>query len=699
MFVMQEEKAQIYNINTETDGNLKLVERLKKELEISPIIHLNKDKLIQVSPTDILNAVREYSNNRSVLDEAKSIPLDFSLLEIDEIRREIERQNEIGSNNGLKLKPHETPDADEEELDLPEGTEDDEGSETETSKNKEDKKDNYEAIIRKKFASYYSRILFFAFCTEAQIISLREIIDLIESDAESKRIANNLDLNIEILKLLRSNINHYVLSNLEYKLQNINDLANDNNLKPKERASRAMKRFTRLSESEIVTPEFVSDKIINSLPDKAVDKNTMFLDIASKQGEFVYAVYKKFGKDVANKFYSIPTSKIAYEFTRKVYKLLELDVKLIEASYTSYDLISENKFIEKETIKINKKMKFNVILGNPPYQQSDGGAQASAKPIYNLFVDVAKQLSPSNIAMIMPTRWFAGGRGLNEFRDQMLNDTHISELHDFLKPELIFQNINLRGGICYFLWDKAYDNSKGLTKVFTYRDDLIPKINNRSLKTEDSDILIRHSVGIEMINKINSHPDFVSFENHISSLRPFGFRGYFTKDEKFRDSKKGLKDPVICYGKGKQTGFLEREEITRNTEWIDRFKVYTPRANNIGTELNDDNLNSFVGVPNTICTESYLVIGVDLKLNQSSATNLCKYLKTKFVRFQHSLGKASQDATSKTFRFVPTQGFTGKSDIDWSKSTQEIDKQLYAKYKFTTEEIEFLESMIKSMAE
>src|SRR5690606_1903307 len=256
---------------------------------------------------------------------------------------------------------------------------------------------------------------------------------------------------------------------------------------------------------------------------------------------------------------------------------------------------------------------------------------------------------------------------------------------------------NLRGGICYFLWDKAYDNTQELTKVFTYRDDLIPKMNNRSLKTEDSDILIRHSIGIEMINKINSHKDFESFESHISSLRPFGFRGYFTKDEKFRESKNGLTNPVICYGKGKQVGYLERDEISKNTEWIDKFKVYTPRANNIGTELNDDNLNSFVGIPNTICTESYLVIGVDLELNQSSATNLCKYLTTKFARFQHSLGKASQDATSKTFRFVPTQNFTNNSDIDWSKSTVEIDKQLYEKYKLTKEEIEFIERMIKPM--
>ncbi|MBL7753712.1 MAG: Eco57I restriction-modification methylase domain-containing protein, partial [Chitinophagaceae bacterium] len=317
----------------------------------------------------------------------------------------------------------------------------------------------------------------------------------------------------------------------------------------------------------------------------------------------------------------------------------------------------------------------------------------------NEFVNIAKSLNPDLISIIMPTRWYSGGSDLDAFRNQMLNDTCISELHDFLNPELIFQGINIRGGICYFLWEKGYDNSTLLTRVFTYKDDLNPSVNLRSLKTEGADILIRHNIAVEMLKKIRRRSDFKSFEKHVSSLRPFGFRGYFINDKKFRSSSKGLKEPVICYGRGKKTGYVNRTEIEKNTEWIDKYKVFTPRANNIGTELNDDNLNTFIGEPSTICTESYIVVGVELNLTKTSAKNLCKYFATKFARFQHSVGKASQDATSKTYKFIPLQDFTSKSDIDWSKSIVEIDKQLYKKYKLTKEEIEFVESMIKPMTE
>jgi len=696
MFQMQEHKSQIYNVNTESNGNSKLENRIRRELEISPIVVMNNNKIIQVQPADILDAIRKYSSSRSVFDEATTISIDYSLLEIESIKAEIEKQGQIGSRQGIEIKPSL---GEGDELDIDEGTEIDEETDEGTKKSK-GTEDEVAVEYKGQFAMFYARILFFTFLTDSEVKSLQEIINQIKGNRNNLRISSNLNLDTAILELFQKHLNPFILSELDYKIQNINSLANDLSITPIERASNAMKKFSRLSDSEIVTPEIVTDKIISSLPVNAINKSTMLLDIASKQGEFVYAIYKKFGKEVASNFYSIPTSKIAYEFTRKVYSLLELDINLIEKNYTSYELIKENKLIKDDIIKINeKKMKFNVIVGNPPYQQKDGGANKNfATPIYNEFVDIAKKLNPNCISMIMPTRWYAGGSDLGKFRDQMLNDIHISELHDFLKPDLIFQNINLRGGICYFSWNKDYDNTKSLTKVFTYNDDLTPKIYTRSLKTEDSDILIRHNIAVEMLKKIKSHSDFTSFEIHISALRPFGFRGYFTKDKKFRDSNKGLKDPIICYGKGKKVGYLNREEITNNTEWIDKFKVFTPRANNIGTELKDDNLNTFIGAPNTICTESYIAVGSDLKLNELSATNLCKYFTTKFARFQHSVGKASQDATSKTYKFIPLQNFTSKSDIDWSKSIEEIDKQLYKKYHLTKEEISFIESMIKPMA-
>ena len=693
MFQMQEQKSQIYNVNTESNGNTKLEGRIARELEISPIVVLNNKKIVQIEPSDIIDAVRKYSNERSVIDEATSISIDMSLLEIDEIRDEIEKQSKIGSKQGLEIKPTK---GEGDDIYVDDASDNDEDSDEVGTKQKQTQEDKID--YKGKFAMYYARILFFSFLTDSKIKSLQEIITQIKNDDDNKRIASNLNLELDILSLFQEHINPFVLSELDYKIHNINSLANDTTISAIERASNAMKKFSRLSDSEIVTPEIVTDKIINLLPNEAINESTLLLDIASKQGEFVYAVYKKFGKEVANNFHSIPTSKIAYEFTRKVYKLLELNLDNIERKYTSYDLIEENDLIEDETIKLNNNnMKFDVIVGNPPYQESDGGAQASAKPIYPCFVDVAKNLNPNYTSMIMPTRWYAGGRGLNDFRNEMLNDIHISELHDFLKPDLIFQNINLRGGICFVLWDNNYDNTKKLTKVLTYNDDLNPIVYNRSLKTENSEILIRHNVAIEILSKIKIKGDFISFESNTSSLRPFGFRGYFTKDAKFRDSKKGLTKPVICYGKGKQIGYLENKEITKNTEWISKFKVYTARANNIGTELNDDNLNTFIGKPNTICTESYIVVGVDLELNEQSASNICKYFKTKFARFQHSVGKASQDATSKTYKFVPLQDFTPKSDIDWNKSIEEIDKQLYEKYKLTDEEIKFIEKMIKPM--
>jgi hypothetical protein len=364
------------------------------------------------------------------------------------------------------------------------------------------------------------------------------------------------------------------------------------------------------------------------------------------------------------------------------------------------DFISKVKKGQSYWKAINDNdMKFNAIVGNPPYMEMDGGAQASAKPIYNHFVEIAKKIKPHYISMIMPSRWYAGGRGLEEFRDSMLSDKRIALLHDFINPEQVFPKTNIRGGICYFLWDENYNNDLSLTKVITHRDSESPTIALRLLRTSELNTFVRYNEAISIIEKVNNSADFLTFSNHVSSLRPFGFRGYFINDEKFRDDSIGLDSPVVCYGKGKKIGYVEKNDVTTKTAWIDRYKVFTPRANNIGTELNDDNLNTFIGEPGTICTESYIVIGADLNLNKTSAKRLCKYFSTRFLRFMHSLAKASQDATSKTYKFVPLQDFSPTSDLDWSKTIPEIDQQLYIKYKLNEDEIAFIESMIKPMAD
>jgi hypothetical protein len=698
MFQMQEHKSQIYNVNIEKNGNSKLEERIRKELEISPIVVINKNKIQRLNLLIFLMQFVNIQVAEAYLMKQPQL-LDYSLLDIEAIKAEIEKQGIIGSRQGIEIKGAK---GEGDDLDTDGETGDGEsGNENGGASKSKSGIDEIEIDYKGKFAMYYARILFFSFLTDSKVKSLQEIISCIKENQNNVRITSNLNLDSKILSLFEKHINPFVLSELDYKIHNINTLANDLSIPPIDRASNAMKKFSRLSDSEIVTPEFVTDKIISMLPKKEISKTALLLDIASKQGEFVYSIYKRFGQDVANRFYSIPTSKIAYEFTRKVYKLLNLNDSLIEATYTSYDLINESTIIQKDTIKINKKnMKFNVIVGNPPYQQKEGGANSNtALPIYNQFVDLAKKHNPEYISLIIPTRWYAGGRGLDKFRDEMLNDTHISELHDFLNPELLFQDINIRGGICYFLWQKEYNNQKHLTQVYTYKEDLTPNVKLRSLKTKNSNILIRHSIGVGIIEKLSKNDAFESLSIHVSAAKAFGFRTYFISDKKFRESPNGLKEPITCFGRGNAVGYVKKSEVLSHKEWIDVWKVFVPESNNIGTELNDDNQNSFVGEPGTICTETFLVIGADLKLNKTSSKSLSKYLRTKFARFMHSLAKISQHGTSTTYQFVPLQDFSSKSDIDWSKSIVEIDKQLYKKYKLTKEEIEFIESMIKPMTE
>lgn len=346
---------------------------------------------------------------------------------------------------------------------------------------------------------------------------------------------------------------------------------------------------------------------------------------------------------------------------------------------------------------MGKKFKFDVVIGNPPYQEEDGGAAASASPVYHYFVEAAKKLDPNQIVLITPSRWFVGGKGLDSFRNNMLNDKHIEEIQDWLTPQDVFPNTNIRGGVSFFIWDKKNDNTKDGIRVVTHEHNKVIADVKRPLKIKDVDIFIRDSLGLNIVNKLSNELEADNLANHISSRKPFGLSTTFDRSGLCHASKDNMKEPIGCYMKGANIVFIEKSDIPSHTEWIDKWKLLTTRANNIGTELPDDNLNTIVCAPGYICTETYLVIGKDMNLSEKSTKNLQKYTRTKFLRYLHSLYKASHDATSKTYSFIPLQDFTSHSDIDWSKSVHEIDLQLYKKYGLDDKEIDFIETHVKEM--
>lgn len=734
MFQMQEQKAQIYNVNIDEAGNRKLKDRIEEELRISPIIVINKSKIAQVQASDILDAVSRYSMNRGVAEETNDIPVDLDLIKISEIWDTISKENELGSKSGFESKAIE---GEGDELDIPDrdnnGNNETDTSSTETngeSNGTSESDGGNKKDPVKQFRMYYARILYYAFLTNEQVYSIDSIIGSLDNE-DNKRIFRNLGLDVNVVEALKNNMDKFMLRILDYKIQNLNKLSNESNLEPLERANIANQKFGKIGESEVVTPEKVATEMINLLPDeflnKCIENKEPILDIASKEGEFAIALYKRFKalgynlEDYKDLIYSIPTSNITYEFTRKIYELLGLNISNIAKNFNSYDLlkIKCGNEIDHDKIKkiLNQKKQFNeitlqdvvqiggdeivvkfgAVVGNPPYQEDDGGAQKSAKPIYHHFVRMSKILGEKYSTLIIPARWYAGGKGLDDFREEMINDKTIQQLDDFLHPEEVFPDTSNRGGVCYFLRNSSYNNEINNVKVVSHYNANNISSAYRKMKTRNLDIFIRDQKSIDILDKVFIDEKLITMEEYISPRKPFGIESNIINTSKWSTNINSFTNPIKCLAKGLKFGYIDLQNVVSHRNWIEKWKVYTPRANNVGTELNDDNLNTIIGQPNSICTEAYIVIGADLELNENSANNIRKYFKSKFARFMHGIAKASHDASRTTYRFVPVQDFTSNSDINWSKSIAEIDKQLYKKYGLSEDEINYIESMIKPM--
>lgn len=403
-----------------------------------------------------------------------------------------------------------------------------------------------------------------------------------------------------------------------------------------------------------------------------------------------------------NNIYAIaktPMAKTITERTLTGYKKYKTNVAYIENfSDTLKSSIEEGK---KQVEEAFDKVKFDVVIGNPPYQESDNkSGNGSATPLYDKFIELSISIKPKYISLITPSVWFLGGKGLDNFRRKMLEDIHIKSFHNYVTPNDVFQNVSLRGGVNFFVWDANFNNTKYFIHTETIKNSKIVDSSDRPYRLLDLDLFISDSRAYTLLQNMLER-NYISLDFEDKKLMLYGFVsernpfGIATTMKDFGDENDD--NDVKIYASKGRVGFLPRSTIKRNLELVDSYKVLTAFANNIGTDLPDDNLNTIVSEPKSACTETYLVIGGNLKLTRDTANNLSKYLKTKFVRMLIMLAKANQNGTRKTYRFVPLQSFTSDLDIDWSQSIAEINQQLYRKYELSEEEIIFIEENIKEM--
>lgn len=488
--------------------------------------------------------------------------------------------------------------------------------------------------------------------------------------------------------------------------------------------------IANLSNDEVFTPPQVANAMLDMLPqDLFSNPETTFLDPACKSGVFLREIAKRllsglepvipdlqkridhifhkqlFGIAITeltgllsrrsvycskypNSIYSVSLfdnvqGNIRFKHLHHSWK----DGKCIfcGASETEYGEAKRGDELEThayELIHTTKpedifKMKFDVIIGNPPYQMNDGGNGVSATPVFHLFVEQTKKLKPRYLTMIIPARWYAGGKGLDKFRDTMLSDTHIRELVDYESSKDCFDGVNIAGGICYFLWDRDYSGKCKITNKGTQSNTMV-----RSLG--EFPILIRSNTATSIVHKVLTKTTDV-WSNHAVPRNPFGFAtNYRGRERKYPE------DIELLTSKGIQ--YVSRQDVKKNTKLIDAYKILIGRLVPSNGELDVNPKDGYKVItdtrilgPGQINTETYLDIGVFS--TEIEALNFDKYLKTKFARFLLRQAISSLNVTRECFRFVPSEDFSQ----EWT------DEKLYHKYGLTKEEIDVIESSIRAM--
>lgn len=499
--------------------------------------------------------------------------------------------------------------------------------------------------------------------------------------------------------------------------------------------------LANLSNDEVFTSPDVVNQMLDMLPQELFSNpDTTFLDPACKTGVFLREIAKRLIKGLENQYpdlqervdhifhkqlfgiaiteltsllsrrgvycskyangsFSIShfdnaDGNIRFKTTKHTFK----NKKCVYCGASEDELGNEKRenmeshayeFIHGLSVEEAFKMKFDVIISNPPYQLNDGGAKASASPIYQKFIQKSISLKPKYIIMIVPSRWMTGGKGLDDFRDESLKDNRFSVIHDFKDASLCFSGVEIKGGVNYFLWDR--DKTTNTVHIINDNGKDGTIIADRPLLEEGCDVFIRNNELVSIYKKVHKFGE-ASFSKCVSPQKPFGFRGDFFKDTKKYAlpavSQKPIPGGYSIYGldesQKRTVRYIPSSYPVPKKDYIDDFKMFMAR--NQGSGFFGEKFSKPVfAKPGELCTETFIVIGgFD---SEEKMMNCWSYIKTKFFRALVGVKKNDQGAAQSVYQYVPLQ--------DFSKSW--TDNELYAKYGLTKDEIDFIENNVEAM--
>lgn len=470
----------------------------------------------------------------------------------------------------------------------------------------------------------------------------------------------------------------------------------------------------------IFTPIWVAERCLDTLPKEVwSNPNLKFLNPFSKTGVFEYIIYMRLMEGL-KEVYPDVRERRAHILTDQLFSIAIDDRSFdhIAFAVTGFgqwlgdNIVSSGTYANHIRSLVNKglseviaerfgeHMKFDIIVGNPPYQDmtGGGGSTKAAIPLYNTFILDAIRLKPEYISMIIPSRWLSGGMSvLDDFRNTMILGHKLKELHHFEMASDVFDGVMIAGGVMYFLWDRNHNST--LTEMNTYAQNTLEKITSiRSLsqytyidrRKKEQIMAIADNRTTNIIDKATSKD--ICMNTCISQSKPFGLGADFIDSNIYTEDT-----PIKVVCSNNRITYTSMDEITQNKQLVNKWKLITGKVtpggalNSINSIINKPKILS----PSEICSITYLVL--DTFNSQQEAINAEKYIKTQFARFLITPTLSGMNMTSRNFIFVPVQDYTENSDIDWSQSIENIDEQLFNKYGLTESEREYIKSKIKPM--